>query len=488
VKLSKIKILSNDDIESIYAAALHILGRIGIQYRYEPALKLLEENGCEVDYKTEIAKIPEDLVEDCLRYTPRQIRFYGRDPKKDMRVVLGERTHITGGSGTRYLLEYPKNNYTPFTMNNVAKMARLCDFLPRIEGVGFPGQSALDYPSDVRSVYALEAFFQNTTKPPTGNNPNNWVEVEASLNIAKIVAGGEEEFRKRPMHSTGWWTTDPFQWSTDGCKTFELCANWGAPTGVGAYPITGATSPASFAAVFTQIVAEWLSGIVLLQLYNKGLPIWLVDGAPTLDMKRGFWYRISSSSAIVSAGNVQIAHHLGLPAPGGGVSGGESKTLNAQWGIEGLFSLVGFLAGGDWARCGGTVGLGQGTSYEGLLISHEAIVSVLRILEGVEVSPEALALDLFEKEGPGGKFIGYRHTLKWYLKEHVPPVLFDKEVWQKWEEMGRKDIVDRAHEKVVEILDTHHVEPLPRDVLDEIHAYQKEYGKKLEAGILVPGK
>jgi trimethylamine--corrinoid protein Co-methyltransferase len=123
-----------------------------------------------------------------------------------------------------------------------------------------------------------------------------------------------------------------------------------------------------------------------------------------------------------------------------------------------------------------------------LLICHEAIRSVLRILEGVEVTPEALALDLFEKEGPGGKFIGYRHTLKWYLKEHVPSVLFDKEVWQKWEEMGRKDIVDRAHEKVVEILDTHEVEPLPKDTLDEIHAYQREYRKKVEAGIVVPGK
>ena len=64
----------------------------------------------------------------------------------------------------------------------------------------------------------------------------------------------------------------------------------------------------------------------------------------------------------------------------------------------------------------------------------------------------------------------------------------DKEVWQKWEELGRKDIVDRAHEKVVEILDTHHVDPLPRNVLDEIHAYQKEYRKKVEAGILVAGK
>jgi trimethylamine:corrinoid methyltransferase-like protein len=74
------------------------------------------------------------------------------------------------------------------------------------------------------------------------------------------------------------------------------------------------------------------------------------------------------------------------------------------------------------------------------------------------------------------------------LKEHVPPELFDKEVWQKWEEIGRRDIVDRAHEKVVEILDTHEVEPLPKSTLDEIHNYQRAYRKKVESGALLPGK
>jgi trimethylamine:corrinoid methyltransferase-like protein len=82
LKLSKLEILSREDMDSIYAAALHILQEVGIAYRYEPSLKLLEENGCDVDFKTEIAKIPEGLVEDCLQYSPRQIRFSGRDKRK----------------------------------------------------------------------------------------------------------------------------------------------------------------------------------------------------------------------------------------------------------------------------------------------------------------------------------------------------------------------------------------------------------------------
>jgi trimethylamine--corrinoid protein Co-methyltransferase len=449
LKLSKIEILSREDIDAIYTAALHILQKVGVTYRYEPALKLLEENGCEVDYKTEIAKIPGALVEDCIKYTPRQLKFFGRDPKKDMRVVAGEDTHIIASTGSRWL----------------------------------------DYPEEVCSVYALEAFYNNTTKPVTGYQPKNWVEAAASLDIASIVAGGKEEFIKRPMYSAWWCATDPLQWSTDGCKTLELYAKSGAPTGIMvAGPVIGTTSPASFAGIFTQSLVEWLSGLVLVQLHQKGTPLWVYSNGPVLDMKKLFWYRTSSTSAIWGAASVQIAHHLNIPVWQGGVAGGESKTVNAQWGIASIYGLLPILAGTDLFSCGSNVGLGQGKSPEGLVISHEAIKSVLRILKGVEVSPEALALDLFEKEGPGGKFIGYRHTLKWYLKEHVPPELFDKEVWQKWDEMGRKDIVDTAHEKVVEILATHHVEPLPKDVSDELHSYQKAYRKKVEAGILVPGK
>jgi trimethylamine--corrinoid protein Co-methyltransferase len=481
--------LSKDDIDTIYAAALHVLGSVGVQYKYKPILKLLKENGCEVDFKTEIAKIPEGLVEDCIRYTPKQILFCGRDPKKDLRVVAGERAYITATTGCRQLLTYPDNKYKPYTTEDVAKKTKICDYLPLVKGLDMPGEGGLDYPEEVCSVYALEAFYNNTSKPVTGYQPHNWVEAAGSLDIAKIVAGGEEEFRKRPIYTAWWCATDPLQWSADGCKSFELFTKLGVPIGVRVGgPVIGATSPASFAGLLTHTVAEWLSGIVMVQLNRKGTPIWLGANGPVMEMKKLFWYRVSSTSSIWSTANVQIAHHFNLPVIGGGVSGGESKTVNAQWGLEGLYPFLPLLAGADLVTCGSTVGLGQGVSYEGLLISHEAVKSVLRILEGVEVNPEALALDLFEQEGPGGKFIGYRHTLKWYLKEHVPPELFDKEVWQKWEEMGRKDIVDRAHEKVVEILQTHTVESLSREVLDEIHAYQKAYRKKVEAGILVPGK
>jgi len=162
VKLSRIEILSREDIDAIYSAALHVLGRVGVQYRYEPTLKLLEENGCEVDYKTEIAKLPEGLVEDCLRYTPRQMVFRGRDQSKDLRVVAGGRAHVSGGTGCRHLLTYPDNKYKPYTTEDVAHKARLCDYLPLVKGVGMPGEGGLDYPEEVCSVYALEAFHKRS--------------------------------------------------------------------------------------------------------------------------------------------------------------------------------------------------------------------------------------------------------------------------------------------------------------------------------------
>ena len=42
---------------------------------------------------------------------------------------------------------------------DVANETRLCDYLPLIEGLNMHGEGGLDYPEEVASVYALEAFY-----------------------------------------------------------------------------------------------------------------------------------------------------------------------------------------------------------------------------------------------------------------------------------------------------------------------------------------
>jgi trimethylamine--corrinoid protein Co-methyltransferase len=74
-----------------------------------------------------------------------------------------------------------------------------------------------------------------------------------------------------------------------------------------------------------------------------------------------------------------------------------------------------------------------------------------------------MALDVIDRVGPGGDYLGDRHTARhfrgvWY------PRLFDRRAHHAWTEAGEPTALERAREVAGEILATHAPVPLPPDV------------------------
>ena len=65
----------------------------------------------------------------------------------------------------------------------------------------------------------------------------------------------------------------------------------------------------------------------------------------------------------------------------------------------------------------------------------------------------------------------------WYEKEHRPrrDSVFEKHSREKWIDLGAKTFLQRAHEKVEEILKTHKPEPLPKEIEEKIAEIRKKY-------------
>jgi trimethylamine:corrinoid methyltransferase-like protein len=95
---------------------------------------------------------------------------------------------------------------------------------------------------------------------------------------------------------------------------------------------------------------------------------------------------------------------------------------------------------------------------------------LLRAVQGVEVSEEALAEEIIDKAGPGGNFLFEKHTLKNLRKELFVPELLDK---PKLEDIRRN-----AKEKARRIISTHRPEPLSRDVREELRKIIKEASRR----------
>ena len=103
-----------------------------------------------------------------------------------------------------------------------------------------------------------------------------------------------------------------------------------------------------------------------------------------------------------------------------------------------------------------------------IAICDEIINWIRAFTAPIDVSDEALALDLIDQVGPDGQFLDTDHTLRHY-KERWSPKLLERGNYEHWVARGSKSLGQRAADHVTKVLATHKPEPLPADVAKAIH-------------------
>lgn len=129
----------------------------------------------------------------------------------------------------------------------------------------------------------------------------------------------------------------------------------------------------------------------------------------------------------------------------------------------------------------GMLELGVTFDYAQLYIDNEIARMVNKVVEGIPVTDETLAVDLIKKVGSSGQFITEEHTYK-HFKEQSQSKLIDRRMREAWLDKGAKDLTTRAYEEAIHILETHKPDPLPdgaqeklREIVDNA---EDEYGLK----------
>lgn len=122
------------------------------------------------------------------------------------------------------------------------------------------------------------------------------------------------------------------------------------------------------------------------------------------------------------------------------------------------------LAGANLIYGLGMLELGVTFSYAQLLIDDEIANMVKRVVQGITVNDETLAIDTIKKVGAGKDFLGQRHTREFMAKEQSKPNLIDRRMRGAWLNRGGKSLAERANEKAKEILENHKPTPLPENV------------------------
>jgi trimethylamine--corrinoid protein Co-methyltransferase len=144
-----------------------------------------------------------------------------------------------------------------------------------------------------------------------------------------------------------------------------------------------------------------------------------------------------------------------------------------------ITSLLAALAGVNMIYGAGMLELGMTFSLEQMVIDNDIIRMERKVMEGVPVTDETLAVDAIKEIGVGNDFIAHPSTMQ-NIDLASDPQVFDRLMLGDWRNNGYKDAADVAHDIVVDILKNHQVKPIEPDVL----AKMEEIAKKADQAYL----
>lgn len=127
------------------------------------------------------------------------------------------------------------------------------------------------------------------------------------------------------------------------------------------------------------------------------------------------------------------------------------------------------MAGVNTIYGAGMLELGQTFSLEQLVIDNDIIDMIKKVMEGIPVTEETLAVDAIKEVGVGGDFLGHMTTMN-HFEDASSPSIFDRAMLGEWRSNGSKNAAERAHEVVEYVLANHVVKPIPEDRLAAMKA------------------
>jgi trimethylamine--corrinoid protein Co-methyltransferase len=470
--VKRLEILSGDAISRIHEASLVVLEKTGVKFWEPEAVDLLRRAGASVDAEKSIVRFPRNLVTQLVRKAPSTITLASRNPKFDLH--LGEGGSYFGTLGTAPLvfdLETGERRYA--RRMDLENLARIADALESVRYF-HTSVTPTDLHPDTVDLQRWAIAFANTEKHCMGGAVYNLRNMPYLIRICEEIAGGEKELQRRPLITATECPVPPLQHDKRPLKGIMEFAKKRLPVIIYSEPKAGATSPASLAGTLVVSNAEVLSGIVVTQLISPGAPVIYGSVATLMDMRTGSIAFGSPETGLLAACTTQMAHHYGIPnmTPGGRT---DSKAPDEQAAYEkSRTTLMAALAGASLGNMAGLLESNLVASYEQMIIDDEIIGTTERIMKGVDIDSEALALDVIDRVGPGGIYLSQRHTLERVRREHYMPRASDRNYFSVWSRAGSKGIAQRANERAHNILRTHHPEPLDPDVNKAVSAILRE--------------
>ncbi|MBI2440025.1 MAG: trimethylamine methyltransferase family protein [Lentisphaerae bacterium] len=452
MKLHGLQLLTADECRRLHEASLAVLETTGVKVLNSRGRQLLQAAGARL--AGDLARLPRELVSQALRQAPKAVTVFDRCGNLTMELRERNSYFGAGGPAPQYWDEQ-RRRFHPFRLADCARLAHICDACEHLE-FDMAMAHCADAPVAVRDLYEVAVMIRNSPKPIifTANSPDN-VSVLAEI----FRAAGSRHGPEKPY---GIFYSEPISPLTHAPESLDKifrALDEGFPILYTPAPMAGATGPATLAGNIVVGNAEWLSGLALAQLYKPGAAVIYGGVFANLDYGTCIMPYGSAELHLQTVAVAEMGRHYCLPSFGtAGCS--DASGADMQSGFEaGVLNLLNLAASANLIHDVGWLASASATSAEQLLINNAMIAHCKRLMAGIEVNEQTLALNVIREIGPGGSFLAHDHTLSHYQAETLCTRFWDRRPLAK-RLRDKKSFMDGVITATKQLLRSHRPVPM----------------------------
>jgi trimethylamine--corrinoid protein Co-methyltransferase len=357
-----LKLLSEAQVDTVFADADQLLDEVGIQIDDEPTLDQLAAAGARIGAGGRVTwRI--GAAREALGSAPPSFVLQSRDPSRCVRV---------GGAGPVFAPVYGPPNVIdeggtrrPATMSDYMTLLGVAAGSPGLQTTGHMLCVPHDVPEPERDQAMARAHLALSDKPFMGATTSE----ESARRVIELTdqafaAAGVTDPGCRLIHLCN--SIPPLTWRSRMLGVLRASASSGQASAVASFQMLGATGPIAVLAALSQGLVEVVVGAALAQLHRPGAPVVVgIYGMP-FDMRSMVPRFGDPISFFVQSGSAQVARRLGVPALSyGGVTSSkidDAQAASESTGATGMAVDVGadfVIHAAGWLENGRTVGFAK---------------------------------------------------------------------------------------------------------------------------------
>ena len=452
------------ELDLLHQASMRTLDEVGVMFFCQDAVDIFKQHGFRTD--GEKVFISEKDVWEALKTCPKTFDWYGRKSH----VTVGDGSTICAPSyGPVFILE--NGDFHNVGQRDFVALTKLCA-TSRVLQVSNP--NALDYAfmdAKYASDWAQATVLMLDERPMIGM-------VDGAKNARNSIKMAQEfyDIHDKVVVNGLISVASPLHYSTAMCEALIEYSKAGQAMFITPSSLNGMAVPGSLASLLMVNNAEVLAGVVLTQLINPGTPVLYGIQSHGCDLRYAGPTIGSPEQCLIFSATKALGNYYGLPVRTGG-SSCDAKDNDMQAGVESFSTMYATLQSGAdlMVHSCGSLDSDSTLSFDKFIYDEEILLSVQRILRGIEVSEETLMFDAVKEIGPFGSFLDLSDDLledstELYRQDYLNLMIPSRMGHAAWIGAGRESVVQRttrAYLKRLEEYQMPELEPARRAILEK---------------------